>query len=95
LIVAVSSETKEQLAQQREKKGSDLYPFPLRADPSLELFKAYRCYDDFEKTPLHGTFFISPDKEGRPRIRWQDISYDPFMDAPFLLDECKRLLSLH
>src|SRR6185295_8735518 len=93
-IVAISSETKEQMAQQQEKKGAELYPFPLKPDPSLHLFKAYRCYDDFEKTPLHGTFPITTDKAGQPRIRWQDISYDPFMDAPFLLAECKRLLTL-
>jgi len=87
-VVAWSSETPEQLA-----KNSAKYPFPLFADPSLKIFKEYRCYDDFEKTPLHGTFLIDADKSGQARIRWQDISYDPFMEAPFLLAECKRLLS--
>ena len=93
-LVAVSSETREQLSQQRAAKGGDPYPFPLVSDSSLKIFKAYRCYDDFEKTPLHGTFLIDVDKAGQPRIRWQDISYDPFSDASFLLGECKRLLSL-
>jgi peroxiredoxin len=93
-IVAVSSETPEQLSRQRAAKGADSYPFPLLADPELKIFKDYRCYDDFEKTPLHGTFLVDADKAGRSRIRWQDISYDPFMDAPFLVQECKRLLSL-
>jgi len=93
-ILAVSSETLPQLAQQRAAKGGDPYPFPLLADPELKVFKEYRCFDDFENTPLHGTFLVDADPAGRTRIRWQDISYDPFMDAPFLLAECKRLLSL-
>ena len=93
-IVAVSSETAEQLQKQRAAKGSDPYPFPLLADPSLQIFKEYRCFDDFEKTPLHGTFLVDADKSGQPRIRWQDISYDPFMEAAFLVKECQRLLSL-
>jgi peroxiredoxin len=93
-VIAVSSETREQLSQQRAAKGSDPYPFTLLADPSLQTFKDFRCFDDFEKTPLHGTFLVDADKSGQARIRWQDISYDPFMDAPFLLAECKRLLSL-
>ena len=63
--------------------------FPLLSDPSLEIFKAYRAYDDFEKTPLHGTFLI----DGNGKIRWQNISYEPFMAPEFLLEEAKRLLS--
>jgi peroxiredoxin len=92
-IFAVSSETREQLALQHAAKGVTSHPFPLLADPELKLFKEYRCYDDFEKTPLHGTFLVDADKAGHARIRWQDISYDPFMEAQFLLEECKRLLS--
>ena len=36
------------------------FNFPLLSDPSLETRK-YRAYDDFEQTPLHGTF----DRPGR------------------------------
>ena len=64
-------------------------PIPLVANPELDVFQAYRAYDDFEKQPLHGTFLI--DAEGM--VRWQDISYEPFMDADFLLKESQRLLS--
>jgi alkyl hydroperoxide reductase subunit AhpC len=78
----------------KSAKGWTPYPFPLLADPTLKIFKEYRCYDDFERMPIHGTFLIDADKAGRSRIRWQEISYEPFMDAPFLLKECKRLLSL-
>ena len=65
------------------------FPFMILADPSLETFKEFRAYDDFENTELHGTFLV--DKEGY--IRWQDISYEPFMDAEWLLKESQRLLA--
>ena len=65
------------------------YNFPLLSDPTLKTFKEYRAYDDFEETPLHGTFLI--DAEGK--VRWQEISYEPFMAPKFLLDEAKRLLA--
>ena len=64
------------------------FPFPLAADPKLEVFKKYRCFDDFENLTLHGTFLV----DGDGLVRWQDISYDPFMDADFLLSEARRLL---
>ena len=31
---------------------------PLVADPELKAFKNFRCFDDFEKQPLHGTFLV-------------------------------------
>ncbi len=40
--------------------------------------------------PLHGTFLI----DGNGRVRWQDVSYEPFTDVHFLLAESKRLLAL-
>jgi hypothetical protein len=46
-------------------------------------------YDDFENQPLHGTFLI----DGEGNVRWQDISYEPFMDHQFLLKEAQRLLA--
>ncbi|MDA1049583.1 MAG: redoxin domain-containing protein [Planctomycetota bacterium] len=64
-------------------------PIPLVANPELDVFRAYRAYDDFEKQPLHGTFLI----DANGLVRWQDISYEPFMDADFLLKESQRLLS--
>ncbi len=65
-------------------------PFPLLADPDLKTFKAWRCHDDFEQKPLHGTFLI----DAKGRMRWLDVSYTPFQDAKFLLGEARRLLSL-
>lgn len=64
------------------------FPFPLTADPDLNVFRKYRVFDDFENIPLHGTFLI----DGSGKIRWQDISYEPFMDPDFLLTEAQRLL---
>ena len=66
------------------------FPFPLVADPEKNIFKTYRAFDDFEKIPLHGTFLI----DGNGLVRWQDISFEPFMDATFLLNEAKRLLAM-
>jgi len=65
-------------------------PFPILSDSSLESFKKVRAYDDFEGDNLHATLLI--DMSGRQR--WQDISYTPFTDTKFLLEEAKRLLSL-
>jgi peroxiredoxin len=90
-LAAISSEEPAALSLSIEKFARDkgAIPFPLVSNPGLEVFKAYRAYDDFEKQPLHGTFLI----DGLGRVRWQDISYEPFMDAEFLLGEAKRLLS--
>ena len=65
------------------------FNFPLLSDPTLDTFRKYRAYDDFEQTPLHGTFLI--DQTGK--IRWQEISYEPFMAPKFLLEESTRLLA--
>lgn len=87
-IIAVSSDRAD-LRTTPTAKGRETFPFPLVADQSLESFKAYRAYDDFEKMPLHATFLI----DGAGKVRWQDISYEPFTDVSFLLAESKRLLA--
>jgi predicted amidohydrolase/peroxiredoxin len=66
------------------------FAFPLVSNSALDVFKAYRCFDDFEQIPLHGTFLI----DDRGLVRWQDINYEPFTDVEFLLAEAKRLLAL-
>lgn len=71
-------------------KYNDGLPIPLVSDATLATFKSYRAHDDFEAKPLHGTFLI----DGDGLIRWQDISYQPFMETKFLLTEAKRLLGL-
>jgi peroxiredoxin len=64
-------------------------PIKCLADPELTFFKKFRAYDDFENRPLHGTYFI--DQSGR--VRWQDVSHEPFNDVAFLLAEAKRQLA--
>lgn len=89
-LMAISSEDVESLNTGLTSYGSEPLNIPLHADPQLVAFKAFRCFDDFEQQPLHGTFLL--DAEGR--VLWQDIGYEPFMDADFLLTEAQRLLKL-
>jgi len=92
-IVAVSTETGEEIRKACDDPKKT-FPFSLLADPSKKTFKQYHCWDDFENAPLHGTFLVDAKDRTQGRIRWQDISYEPFMDAKFLLEESKRLLTL-
>ncbi len=64
--------------------------FPLLADPELQVFRSYRAYDDFEDMPLHGTFLV----DAAGLVRWEDVSFEPFTDVDFLLEESRRLLAL-
>jgi len=90
-IVAVSTDTVAGLKETFPDEALDTkqFPFPLVSDARLEVFKAFRAYDDFEETPLHGTFLI----DAAGKVRWQDISYEPFTAVDFLLDEAERLLA--
>jgi len=92
-IVAIGTDSEAGLREtyaQTNDGVKDPFPFPLLSDESLGVFRDYRAYDDFENMALHGTFLL----DGQGRIRWQDISYTPFMNAGWLLDECQRLLAL-
>jgi len=92
-LVAVTLENPQAAAGIREKlnlKPEQPLPFPLLSDSSLAAFKKVRAYDDFEKESLHATILI--DTHGKQR--WQDISWEPFKDAKFALEESKRLLQL-
>ena len=88
-IVAISSDDTEGLKKSIENYTEGKMPFPLVSDESLETFRKYRCYDDFEETALHGTFII----DSKGLIRWQDISYEPFMEVDFVLKEAQRLFA--
>jgi peroxiredoxin len=90
-IVAISAEPVADLKKTMEKsEEGGPFPFPIVSDATLETFKSYRAFDDFENTPLHGSFLV----DGRGLVRWQDISYEPFSDVDFLLREARRLLAL-
>ncbi len=88
-IIGISSENLELLNKALSSYSKPL-DIPLSADPELTAFKAYRCFDDFEEQPLHGIFLIDPDG----RVLWQDISYEPFTDVDFVMQESHRLLRL-
>jgi len=88
-MVAISTDQREDLKKSIESYGDQPLPIQLLANPGMDVFKAFRAFDEFENQPLHGTFLI----DGDGKIRWQDISYEPFMDPEFLLKESVRLLS--
>lgn len=87
-LIAISTDDQKALAKSHKNYENGKFPFPLVSDSKLDIFKKYRCYDDFEKSTLHGTFLI----DAAGYVRWQDISYEPFMDPMFVLKEAKRLL---
>jgi len=88
-LLAISTDSVDGLRATHEKaKPAGGFPFPIVSDKSLKTFKAWRAFDDFENQPLHGSYLVDADG----LVRWQDISYQPFMDTKFLLEESKRLL---
>lgn len=90
-IVAVSAESQQLLSEAMQSNAeAKTIPYPILSDERMEAFRAFRAFDDFENLPLHGTFLI----DGQGRLRWHDVGFQPFGDAPFLLEESKRLLSL-
>lgn len=91
-MVAVSCDEVGDLRKSQDAYSEEgLFPFPILADPAMEVFRAYRAFDDFEGKPLHGTFLI----DGAGRVLWQDIGAEPFGDPDFLLKEARRLLEIH
>jgi len=87
-VIAVSTDEQSALKKAFADLKDKQFPFDLLADPDLEVFKEYRCYDDFEKLTLHGTFLIDADG----MVRWQDIGYEPFTRVDFVIEEADRLL---
>jgi len=65
------------------------FPFPLLA-ADKEVFRSYRAWDDFEDVSLHAMAVV----DGQGRLRWLDVSYEPFMDVKFVAQEAERLLGL-
>lgn len=90
-VVTIGADSAESLAESlAEMPEAERFPFPLLADPSQSAFKAWRCFDDFENQPLHGSFLV----DANGLVRWQDISYQPFTEIDWLLGECRRLLAM-
>jgi peroxiredoxin len=88
-LVAISTESPQHLKEGLANYSQDgRFPIRLLSDENMTVFKAYGAFDDFENSPLHGTFLI--DRAGM--VRWQDISYEPFNEPRFLISEATRLL---
>ncbi len=91
-LVAISTDPLGELTSSRALfEAETKFPFPLVSDAKMEVFRKYRAFDDFENQPLHGTYLVDADG----RVLWQDISYEPFTDPEFLLEEARRLLATH
>jgi peroxiredoxin len=86
-LVALSTDDVEPTKALKDNAEGVRFPMPLLADPKLDVFKAYRAFDDFEGQPLHGTFLI--DAEGN--ARYQRISAEPFLDVDFIKAESARV----
>jgi peroxiredoxin len=86
-IVAIGTDTLEDARALKSNPVGIKFPMLLLPDPSLEVFKKYQAFDDFEDQPLHGAFLI--DKQGN--VRFQRISADPFLDTEFLQGEASRI----
>ncbi len=93
-VLAVSSESPEQIQSALSNYDKKL-EVPLHTTTELAAFKTMRCYDDFEKQPLHGLYLLLPARNGLPvRVAWQDIGFEPFMDVDFIANEAQRLIKL-
>ena len=89
-VVAIGNESLDKLKEHVAALGDQKLPFQLLADPELAAFRAWHCHDDFEGMPLHGTFLVDADGA----VRWQDVSFEPFTQIDWLLQEARRLLAL-
>jgi peroxiredoxin len=81
-IVAISTDPPAEVAASTSPP-----PFPVYSGADTTAFRALDAWDDFENKPLHATCFI----DAAGRMRWQHVSYEPFMLPSFLLDEARRL----
>ena len=88
-VIAVSSDDESGIKKSLSSYKPGPFPFLMLADPKLKVFQSYGAYDDFEQIALHGTFVV--DAQGY--LRWNDVSFEPFTDADFVINESKRLLS--
>ena len=88
-LIAVSTDNQKDLKKSHDNYTKGVFPFPLVANSERYVFKKFRAYDDFENQTLHGTYLVDADG----MVRWQDISYEPFMDPDFILKEAQRLLA--
>lgn len=89
-LIALSPDSVEELPKAHKwSKTKGGFPFTL-VSTDVATFRNYRAHDDFEQFPLHAVALV----DAQQRLRWLDVSYKPFMELPFLVEESKRLLAL-
>ena len=86
-VVAVSTDDFDATVELKNNPDNVKFSMPMLADAKLEVFKAYRTFDDFEDQPLHGTFLI----DAKGMVRFQRISADPFLEVEFIKAETARV----
>ncbi|WP_406700235.1 peroxiredoxin family protein [Singulisphaera sp. Ch08] len=86
-VVAISTDDFEATRELKNNPDKIKFSMPMLSDAKLEVFKAYRAFDDFEQQPLHGTFLI----DAKGMVRFQRISADPFLDTEFIKTETARV----
>jgi peroxiredoxin/tetratricopeptide (TPR) repeat protein len=89
-LVAVSTDDLDGSRALKENTDGVGFPMPILPDPTLEAFKKYAAFDDFEDQPLHGIYLI----DAKGYVRFQRISADPFLDVAFVKSEAARVNAL-
>jgi len=89
-LIALSPDSVEELPK-ANKWAKTKGGFPMKlVSADVATFRHYRAHDDFEQFPLHAVALV----DAQQRLRWLDVSYQPFKDVKFLMEESKRLLAL-
>jgi peroxiredoxin len=86
-LVAVSTDDREATRALKQNPDKIVFPMPIVPDPTLESFKRYQAYDDFEAQPLHAIYLI----DSRGEVRYRRISAEPFLDVEFVKSEIARV----
>jgi peroxiredoxin/tetratricopeptide (TPR) repeat protein len=89
-VVAVGTDDPDAAKSLKANQEGIKFPMPILADPKLALFRSFGAHDDFEGTPMHGTFLI----DAKGAIRFIRISSDPFLDVEFIKKESARVSKL-
>ncbi len=89
-VVAIGTDDLAAAKALKANQDGIKFPMPFVADPGLDLFRAYRAFDDFENAPMHGTFLI----DSRGGVRFQRVGPEPFLDVEFLKAEAARISRL-
>ena len=90
-VVAISTDTPEKTRELKANAEGVKFPMPILPDPGFKVFKDFRAFDEFEDTPLHGTFLI----DAKGLVRFQRISAEPFLDVDFIKTEAARMNRLN